>query len=229
MIIMKQKEAWEYLFKKDRLEWTIPDVSVVNLVPLLKKRNFKRTLDLGCGSGRHMVYLGKRNFVVVGSDISPTGLSRAQKWLEKENIDNYCLVEHDMIKLPFPDEHFDVVVGINVIHHNHLKKIKQTVNEINRVLKKKGLVLVTLSSTGDYKFGIGKKLERNTYLSPKGAIHHFFDEKGVRKLFDKFKIIDIKERVEVKNKKSLAHLPILKNIKKRNVTVVHWQVLAERL
>jgi len=226
---MKQKEAWEYLFKKDRLEWTIPDISVVNLVSFLKKRKFKRILDLGCGSGRHMVYLNKRNFFVVGSDISPTGLARAQKWLEKERISNYCLVEHDMIKLPFPNEHFDAVVGINVIHHNHLKRIKQTLNEIRRVLRKKGLVLVTLSSTKDYKFGIGKKLERDTYLSDKGVIHHFFDEKGVRKLFDKFRIVDIKERVEIRSKKSLAHLPILKNIKKRNVTVVHWQVLGERL
>jgi len=228
---MKQKKSWENLFRKGKINWTIPDIAVINAVQLFKKRKFKRILDLGCGRGRHIVYLAKKNFFVVGSDISATALSFAQKWLEKEKISNYYLVEHDVIKLPFPDDYFDAVISINTIHHNPLNKIKKATFEIRKVLKKKGLFLVTISSIKDYKFGIGKRIERGTYVSDKGTIHHFFDENGVRSLFSKFRIIEIKERSEFNEVKTLIHKPIVRNIKNKNekVNVCHWQILAEKV
>jgi len=213
----KYKRILEFLLK--------PDKKVVRLVPIIKKRKYKKILDLGCGCGRHMVYLGKKKLSIVGLDISSTALKIAQKWLEEEKVKNYFLVEHDMIKLPFPDNHFDVIVSINVIHHNPLKKIRKTVNEIRRVLKKGGITLLTLSSTKDWKFGEGRKIEKNTYATPgsehspkvKGKIiHHFFDKSSVKKLFSKFKIIKLEEEIIDLN---------IEGIIKKNA---HWVVLCQK-
>jgi len=215
---------WNVLFKKKKYRWKKPSRFVIDLVPLLKKRKFKRVLDLGCGAGRHTVYLTKIGFFVVGSDISTTGLNLSEKWLGKERIKNYCLVEHDMTELPFPDGHFDAVISVNVIHHNPLNKIERTVSEVRRVLKKGGLFLSTTSSTNDYKFGVGKKLGKNTYLThvaqgvvvDSGIVHHFFDKEGVKKLLSKFKILDLEEDVKeftVRNKRMKS---------------VHWYALAEK-
>jgi len=218
---------WDEVFKKEKIIWKNPDKSIIDLVPLLRKRKLKRILDLGCGAGRHIVYLCKRGFFVIGLDISSAALNLAQKWLEKEKIDNYCLVEGDMRKLQFPDEHFDVVISIGTIHHDVMEKLKRTVSEIRRVSKVKGLVFVTLVSKKDCKFGIGKKLETNTYQNGK-VVHHFFDEDGIKKLFSKFRIMKIKERAEVIPRKLLIHSNILKKIKKKKVQSVHWQILAEK-
>lgn len=211
---------WDTLFKRKKYRRTRAHSGVVELVPLLKKRKCKKILDLGCGAGRHIIYLTKRGFFVVGSDISPRALKLSQKWLEKEEVKNYCLIGHDMTKLPFPDKHFDTVISINVIHHNPLNKIKKTVSEIRRVLKKGGLVLLTISSKKNYKFGSGKKLEKNTYLVCKApdiyVVHHFFDEKSSKKLLSKFKILDLKEIVE---------RWVIRGKQRQNV---HWQVLAEK-
>lgn len=219
---------WNNLFKKGKIRWKDPDKAVIGLVPLLRKRKLKRILDLGCGAGRHVLYLCKKGFFVVGSDLSPTALALTQKWLKREKISRYCLVKHEMTKIPFPNEHFDTVISTNTIHHNELKKIKKTVSEIKRVLKVRGLVLVTLSSKKDYKFRIGKKLETDTYQS-EGVIHHFFNEKGVKKLFSKFRMISIKERIELKPKTQVIHCHMLRNIKEDKVQNVYWQVLAERV
>jgi len=192
---------WGKLFKKGHFIWKKPNSQIKKLVPLLKKKKFRKILDLGCGSGRHMVYLGKKGFSMVGMDISSEALMVAQKWLEKEKIKNYVLIEHDMTELPFPNEHFDAVISINVIHHDKLKDIKETVNEIKRVLKKKGIAIINVASVENTKFGKGKRIEKNTYVQlrgkEKGIPHHFFTEKEAKKIFSCFKIKEFKHLIEL--------------------------------
>lgn len=217
---------WEERFKREGYIWVKPAECVTALVPLLKKRKFRRILDLACGTGRHTVYLSKKGFQVTGFDLSRTGLRLAQEWLVKEGMSNYSLVEGDMTKLPFPNNDFDSVVSTNAIHHNKLSKIKETVNEIRRVLSSKGLVFVTIPSFNDYKFGIGKKIEEGTYQL-EGETHHFFDEDGIKKLFSEFKILKFDE-VGDKIPWSLANEAARKFVKKEKLVNVHWHVLAEK-
>ena len=220
---------WDKLYHSGKYKWTKPNKLVVNTVPLFKKRNVKRILDLACGNGRHIVYLCKENFFVVGSDISSIGLMQAQEWLNKEGISNYSLIQNDMSeKLPFPDEHFDAVVSIQAIEHNKLAGLKKTVNEIRRVLKKGGFALVTILSTKDHKFGIGRKLEKDTYLAGKTDLHHFFDEKGARELFSKFKIIKMEEIIEVLPKEAVVHSYIRRMVKEKMVKIIHWEIFAQK-
>lgn len=223
---MSYTGGWEQLFRKTEYIWTKPHRDVANLAPLLKSKKFHRILDLGCGYGRHTVYLAKKGFFVTGSDISPTALKLAQIWLRKEKLKDCCLVEHDMTKLPFPDEHFDAVISINVIHHDLLDQIKRTVDEIRRVLRKGGLALIAIASTNDYKLKedlVKKEVEPNTYIvsemhEEKDIPHHFFDKRGAEALFSKFKIISIEEIIESFAKKPGGEV-------KQHA---HWLILAEK-
>jgi len=223
---MKKMEVWEKTFKKIGYDELKPDENIVKLVPFLKKNKCKNILDLGCGAGRHMVYLGKKGFHMTGLDISNSALNLTEKWLKKEKVKNYFLIKHDMTKIPFPNESFDGVISVNTIHHNPLNKIEKTVNEIERVLKKNGLVFITVNSTKDRKFRTGRKIEYNTYATPgsehlpklKGkVIHHFFDREGIERLFSVFKIIKIKE--------DIRDLNIKRKIKKN----AHWLVLCQKI
>src|SRR5262245_26278220 len=54
-----------------------PDAAVVEWAETIPSQG--NVLDLGCGVGRHMVYLGERGFRMAGVDISPTGIERARK------------------------------------------------------------------------------------------------------------------------------------------------------
>lgn len=193
--------AWNKDYSKGHFADTEPHEGVVSIVPELKCEHAHRILDLGCGAGRHVIYLAKKGFFVVGLDASTEALRISEERLRKKGIQNCCLVESNMIKLPFPDGHFDAVVSISTIFHNLLAGIKKTVSEIRRVTKPDGLVFVTISSTTDFsksEFAKGKKLEKNTWARTSGkhpgVPHHFFDKKGARALFSGFKIIKMYEK-----------------------------------
>jgi len=53
------KKAWDKAFKKEGKIFTKPQEDMPKIVKLFKKSGVKKVLDLGCGSGRHVVYLAK--------------------------------------------------------------------------------------------------------------------------------------------------------------------------
>jgi cyclopropane fatty-acyl-phospholipid synthase-like methyltransferase len=71
----------------------------VAFAPLLKARGARRVLDLGCGAGRHLVYLAREGFEMHGMDIAENGLAHAQRWLESESLAAE-LIKSDMGTIP---------------------------------------------------------------------------------------------------------------------------------
>ena len=77
---------WDKIFKQQGKFFTKVQGDIPRIVKLFKRRNVKRVLDLGCGSGRHTVYLAKHGFEVYGIDISRTGIKMTRKFLLKEKL-----------------------------------------------------------------------------------------------------------------------------------------------
>ncbi|WP_372792260.1 cyclopropane-fatty-acyl-phospholipid synthase family protein [Lutibacter sp.] len=63
-----------------------------NIVAFLNLKKQHVLLDLGCGKGRHSIYLNSLGFTVVGADLSKNSISEA-KQSEKEGLK---FIEHDM-------------------------------------------------------------------------------------------------------------------------------------
>jgi ubiquinone/menaquinone biosynthesis C-methylase UbiE len=207
---------WDELFKEEEFRLKEPNQSVVELVKIFKSRNFKKVFDLGCGTGRHLIYLAKQGFEVYGSDVSERGLSYAKRWLEKEGLDAIIL-KSDMTAIPQPDAFFDSVISIYVIYHNTLDNIKKAISEIHRVLRAGGLTLLIFMSKKHYRYGKGEMIEKGTFISSlgidTGIPHHFSDRDEVETLMKSFKIIKINLKKYVDENQNLH---------------AHWQVLAEK-
>lgn len=93
----------------------------------------KKILDVGCGIGRLL-----RNIICnikVGIDPSSKALQIASK-----NDKGYCLCA-TAENLPFESENFDIVLFLEVVEHT--SNPKMVLNEINRVLKKDGLLILS--------------------------------------------------------------------------------------
>lgn len=171
---------------------------VMENIQFLKENNVKKILDLGCGAGRHSIPLAEAGFEVTGVDIAP----KALKLLNTKKQDlPIKTIEAEMDELPFVDETFDAIVCINVIHHAKLEKIKKTISEMHRVLKKGGFILLDILSTSNFRTGKpdAKEIEPNTYINV-GHIykewdvpHHFSPKEEVLELFSKFEIIKMEE------------------------------------
>ena len=164
-------------------------------------------LDLGCGTGRHVVYLARKGFAVYGYDIAEEGIRIAKQWLKKEKLKADLKIGSIYNKLPYKDNFFGAVISTRVIHHGKIEDIRKAIKEIERVLKPRGLIFISFRKRRIRKYdpkrlmiiekhGMQKVsykiIAPRTYIPmegrEKGLTHYFFDKKGIKKEFRGFKI-----------------------------------------
>jgi ubiquinone/menaquinone biosynthesis C-methylase UbiE len=113
------------------------------LVELARLQPGDKVLDIGCGTGTLAIIAKQRvgpEGTVDGVDASPEMIGRATRKARKAGLDvrfQTAIVE----ELPFPNEHFDVVMSTLMLHHLPRPVREQCVREIRRVLKPGGRVL----------------------------------------------------------------------------------------
>ncbi len=101
-------------------------------------RTSGKTLDLGCGNGRHVKAGLENGHEMVGMDASLELLKIA-----KENIDESVeLVRGNVKELPFAAETFDNILYIATIHHLKEKRV-ESLEEVKRALKNGGKTIIS--------------------------------------------------------------------------------------
>jgi SAM-dependent methyltransferase len=192
--------SWDTIFKDQGYFFLEPHPDMERLVRLFKNNGVQRILDLGCGTGRHIVYLSKMGFQMDGLDSSPHAIELTQKWLKEEGL-TATIREHLMERsFPYQDTSFDALISVQVIHHNLLKDILFTISEIERVLKPRGLIFVTVPILGSKPINPEKEwhlhqVESGTYIPQKGPEsgipHHYFTEDELCEAFNRFELLEI--------------------------------------
>lgn len=94
----------------------------------------KSVLDLGCGTGRHALWLAHSGAVVTALDFSEGMLAEARRKTGADRIEFRVYDLHQ--PLPFADEHFDFIVSGLVLEH--LQDLAPFYSEAHRVLKRGG-------------------------------------------------------------------------------------------
>ena len=84
------KIQWSRLHQNKRYRPKYPSETVVQFV----FRNFNRdgstrVLDLGCGAGRHVFFMGKEGIVPYGIDYSEEGVEYTKKILREYGMSEY--------------------------------------------------------------------------------------------------------------------------------------------
>ncbi len=113
------------------------------------KRLYKRlkpgmkVLDVGCGEGSKIIhaYQDIKNLKCAGIDGSKIGIQRARK--QNKNIKFLC---HDIEKLSFKDNTFNITYSTYVFEHT--TKPQKILNEMIRVTKKGGKVIIVCPNFG---------------------------------------------------------------------------------
>lgn len=194
-------KEWNRIFKKQGKIFLKPQENIPKIVKLFKKKGAKKVLDLGCGSGRHIVYLAKRGFEVYGIDIAPEGIKITKDWLRKEKLKANLKIGNIYKKLPYPNNFFDALISTQTLHHNRIGNIRKLIKEMERILKPGGFIFITVSKKKSIKDIPKEKMWKIKFIAPrtfiplshneKGLIHYQFNKKLLRKEFKNFKIYDI--------------------------------------
>lgn len=99
-------------------------------------------IDIGCGNGRLVSSLKKANIShhYLGIDNNNKLLEKAKKNFPQENF-----IEGDQLKIPLGENIADIIFNIRAFHHIPSKKLRiQALREMQRVLKKNGILIVTV-------------------------------------------------------------------------------------
>ncbi|MDO8056898.1 MAG: class I SAM-dependent methyltransferase [Candidatus Hermodarchaeota archaeon] len=186
--------AWERQYEKGAFLRESIQSEMSRIAEMFQTHDVRRVLDLGCGCGRHTLYLAQQGFEVVGLDIAPSGLRATKTKVDSEELSGYYTLA-DIIRLPFADAVFDAVISVRVIHHNRLALIQQTVDEIWRVLQLEGLVWITVPVPKGHGSKGGREIEPGTWVPhhgiEAGLPHHLFTEGELRELFQRYDIVSL--------------------------------------
>ena len=100
----------------------------------------KRVLEIGFGEGFGANYLAEEAGEVVGVDLAPGNIPRAQAKYRRPNLRFFRM---EGTKLDFPDGSFDVVGSFQVIEHIPEPQLPTYLAEIRRVLRENGVAVIS--------------------------------------------------------------------------------------
>ena len=118
------KNYWKPLAKKLIKKYSLTNKSLI--------------LDIGCGKGflLYEILLILPKIKIYGFDVSSYAIKNAKKELKKN------LIKHDAKKkFPYKNKKFDLVISINTLHNLQIFELKKALSEMERVGKKKYLVV----------------------------------------------------------------------------------------
>ncbi len=200
---MKQ---WNKIFEEKGRVFLKPKKEIIKIAKIFKKRGVKKILDLGCGSGRHVVYFARKGLEVYGFDIAKKGIKLAKEWLKDERLKASFKIGSIYERLPYKDDFFDAIISTHAIHHGRIEDVRKAIAEVKRVLRPGGLIFINLRKRRIRKFDPKnpiiekyghqtvsyKMIAPRTYMpiegGEKGLPHYLFDKKGIKKEFGGFKI-----------------------------------------
>jgi|WetSurMetagenome_2_1015567.scaffolds.fasta_scaffold03406_8 glycine/sarcosine N-methyltransferase len=131
---------------EDRLKHEIPD-----LLKVFSENKVKRILDVGSGTGDHVIDLAKRGFDVTGIDRSRAMIAESNKRKKgmpeaAKNIGKFIETDLEKIYSKYKKEPFDAVLfmGNTVSHNPH--KFRTTIKQASGLLTDKGVMIFQVTN-----------------------------------------------------------------------------------
>lgn len=159
-----------------------------------RKGQSLRFLEIGCGAGNNLWFAAEAGFSVAGIDISSTAINYASDRLSRLGYESCDLRVGHLSCLPWPDEHFDIVLDRGALAMTAYSDIRASVAEVLRVLRPGGCMLgYTLFGHNSTDRQYGTRISDNSYdhftsgYFMKGGLTSFFDESDLHEIFSGFR------------------------------------------
>ena len=139
--------SWDKFYNDHGRFYLLPHPALAGFTEKVREIAGLRILDLGCGSGRHLVALAEKGYDVEGVDFSPEAVRIAKDWLESRELPGNAYVADIHEKLQtYKAAEFDAIIAINSLNFQTSDEFLKSIKEINRLLKTGGIVLLVVPS-----------------------------------------------------------------------------------
>lgn len=177
-----QKQVWDNIAP----EWNEFKKNPGRNVEEFLKNKKGKILDLGSGSGRHLLKTKGKLYLI---DFSDKMIELAKQKAKQKKINAEFFVS-DITSLPFEDNYFDSAISIAIFHCVLKKEQEKGVKELYRVMKPKSESLIVVWNINSKRFKNSPKEKYVGWIDKGKRYYYLFDEKEIHDLFKKvgFKI-----------------------------------------
>lgn len=183
-------EFWESAFQNKKKMWgDTPTDNARTVLKLLQERDINNILIPGFGYGRNAKVFYDAGFEVTGIEISKTAIEKARSYFGNE----VKIFHGSVIDMPFDKFGYQSIYCYSLIHLLNKTERIRLIDNCYQQLKPNGLMVFVALSVNDKRFGVGKELEKNTFLSPHGLPLYFYDEASIKNEFGPYNILEAVE------------------------------------
>jgi ubiquinone/menaquinone biosynthesis C-methylase UbiE len=161
----------------------------------------QKVLEIGIGQGADAEQIIRRGGQYTGLDLTHEAVSRVRRRFELKKLSFDDVVQGSILDAPFEDNQFDVVFSHGVLHH--VPDILKAQEEIARILKPGGLLVVMLYARHSLNYHLSIRLLRRAALALAYSTGKVFSGKLARHL-------------ELAREQGLLHYLNLNNFTHRN-------------
>lgn len=158
-------------------------------------------LDVGCGEGRHALFLAQAGYSVDALDMSEKAIEKLNFRIEEYGVKGLVLPRVvDMRAVDLPEDYYDLAVISYVFPFLRFSEINSVLERVKASLRSKGCIYVSALTTEDPEYGNYSReqqpVEPRTFYSPGLMCYcYYFERNELRELFSDFSIIDYTETV----------------------------------
>ncbi|CEK12012.1 SAM-dependent methyltransferase TehB [Legionella hackeliae] len=156
-------------------------------------------LDVGCGSGRNLLYLAKMGHRVTGIDHSQSALKTIHDIVEKEALPGINTILYDLNKpLELESAHYDFVLATVSLQFLNARRIPSLLAELQEITKKNGYHFLVFPVQSEL-YSLPNIF---TFLPQQDELYHVYQDSG-------WSILEYKETTGHLHKKDKAgrHIP----------------------
>ncbi len=183
---------------------TRPSSPVEGLLPLLKRSNARKIVDIGCGAGRNSLFLASNGFELYSMDFASDAVKRMRQRARSDGLSRklHAICQDVGTKWKLGTGSLDA--AIDTFCYKHLigrKEQERYRSELGRVLKPGGIYLLSLADVNDSYYGAlpKKELYGNMVVrDPGNGIRSvLYSKREVETVFSgRFKLVAYKRKVQ---------------------------------
>lgn len=172
-----EAQEWDERYASSDLVWGAPPNPVV--VEFATSLPHGRALDLGCGEGRHSLWLATRGWEVVGTDFSAVALDKARRiaaQAPKRSRDRLRYVVSDVTADAF-DGTYDLILSIFL--HFPAPQRRALLDKAINALKPDGILIFLGHDASNPEKGVGGPKDTEILYTPKVVVEEIDGRLGI--------------------------------------------------
>lgn len=171
------------------------------------KHKDERVLEIGCGQGTDLLQFAKGGAIVTGLDLTEDAIKKTEDIFKAYKYKVNLKVKNAEDLNCFEDNYFDIVYSFGVLHHT--PKTQEAIDNIYRILKHGGKVIIMLYAQGlNYfykffyyhvfkgeflKYSLVETISLHSEHRKNCPLTKMYSKREAKSFFHKFRIVSIKK------------------------------------